>query len=344
VRWQAPNRAICAGGISDGSGHVAVSGLPAYGGAVWKAFGPDGSERGQFVGWPLVPEPSGWHGLDIKPRENMGTRVLHQRFSPRGELLDVADANSDPDQLQSEAWSLAQDPRGGCFTLVGEMDLFHNHWTRLEAQRFDEAGRPVWPQPLAFNSNDDRAFLFVAAGVSVRGDALALRQSASSVDVTWIRPDGAPVAEAVRAEPYAELTGSADVRKYQVELVPLLDGDLAVRVDGTFRRRYPHLGTQTAALPAWLAARSAWTFRFTRGNHGYALFPPRGQAAPRCDQAIELLAPSGRLCGRVTLVGAGDACETGVVDQGWDGTVVQQRARSACAWRFWPGLLARDPG
>lgn len=341
VRWQAPNRAVCDGGISDGSGHVAVSGRPAYGGAVWLAVGPDGSPHHQFVGLPLLSQPSGWHGLTIRPRENTGTRVLQQRFSPEGDVLAEADANSDPDQLQSEAWSLAQDPKGGCFTLVGEIDLFHNHWTRLEAQRFDEAGRPRWPEPLAFNTNDSREFLFVAAGISVRGDALALRQSSSAVDVTWIRPDGARVAEEMGAEPYAELTGSPDVRKYQVELAPLLDGDLAVRVDGTFRRRYPHLGTRTAALPGWLAARADWSFRFTRGNRGYALFPPRWQAAPRCDQAIELLAPSGRLCGRVTLVGDGSACETGVVDQGWDGTVVQQREKVACEWRFWPGLLAR---
>jgi hypothetical protein len=107
-----------------------------------------------------------------------------------------------------------------------------------------------------------------------------------------------------------------------------------------FQRAYPAGSTRSAPLPAWLAARASASYRFTRGNRGYAVFPPAGQASADCSQAIELLAPSGRLCGRVTLPGGGTPCSTGQLDQGWDGTVVQQRTTGECRHRLWPALLA----
>lgn len=44
---------------------------------------------------------------------------------------------------------------------------------------------------------------------------------------------------------------------------------------------------------------------------------------------------------RVVLREAGTGCTTGAVDQGWDGTVVQQSGKDACTYRYWPGLLGR---
>jgi hypothetical protein len=110
-------------------------------------------------------------------------------------------------------------------------------------------------------------------------------------------------------------------------------------VDGQLRRAYGHLALASSTLPAWLADRALWSFRFTRGNRGYALFPPPDGAASTCTPAIELRAPSGRLCGRVTL--PADAGSCGGVDQGWDGSVIQQRGLGACRYRLWPALLAR---
>ena len=104
-------------------------------------------------------------------------------------------------------------------------------------------------------------------------------------------------------------------------------------------RIYPRLATRTVPLPDWLAARSAWTFRITRGNAGYAVFPPPGAASADCTQAFALVAPSGRLCLRVTLREDGAGCTTGALDQGWDGTVVQQSGHDPCTFRWWPGLL-----
>jgi hypothetical protein len=43
----------------------------------------------------------------------------------------------------------------------------------------------------------------------------------------------------------------------------------------------------------------------------------------------------------VTAARSDDAtgCSTGAIDQGWDGTVVQQSGKDACTYRWWPGLL-----
>ncbi len=109
------------------------------------------------------------------------------------------------------------------------------------------------------------------------------------------------------------------------------------------RARAPGDGSRACsgeAAPAWLAARTNQTFRFTRGNRGYAFFPPAGQNSADCTQAVELLAPSGRRCVKLTFRRDGNACVTGAIDQGWDGTVVQQASSGACGWRSWPGLLA----
>jgi hypothetical protein len=67
-----------------------------------------------------------------------------------------------------------------------------------------------------------------------------------------------------------------------------------------------------------------------------------GTLSADCTQSIELLAPSGRLCGRIVLHEDGAGCTTGEVDQGWDGTVVQQSGHDACRYRWWPRLLAGD--
>lgn len=339
VHLSPPAGATCGAALADGTGRVAIAART--GDATrWQVFRPDGSAAGAFSAAALVPEPSGWHGLDVAAGAS-GPLVSQLRLSPDGAPLGTSPASADPGHLRSDLWVLAQDPRGGSFTLVGETDLFHNHFTTLEAQRFDASGAPRWPENLRLAGNGDHSFQFLGAGVSTQGECLALWQHSADVDVLWVDRAGATAAAETRAERADGVIGSASYRAYRLELAPLLDGGLALRADGTFQRTYPRLATRSAPLPGWLAARAGWTYRFTRGNRGYALFPPAGEPQPTCDRAIELLAPSGRLCGRVTLRGAGAPCTSGAVDQGWDGTVVQQRVKDGCDYRFWPGLLAR---
>jgi hypothetical protein len=331
---------VCAGGTSDGTGYVALA-AQGGGGASWQVHGAGGEPLGMFSAWPAFPAPVGWHGLVVeRAGDGGGSLVAHAAFQPGGALLASYPVSRDPALTVTHRWSLAQDPLGGCLAVVAQTDLLHNHWAGLRAQRFDAAGAPRWREPAEFGWRSDPTVFFLAAGMSRRGEALALWQHSAFVDVTWLDAAGATAAAGDRVERSAAVLGS-DALEHAIELVPLLDGGLAVRADGAFRRVYPHLSTTSAPLPAWLARRATWSLRFTRGNQGYALLPPPGAASADCSQSIELLAPSGRLCGRVTLMGDGEACATGIVDQGWDGTVVQQRTQDGCSYRSWRGLLAR---
>jgi hypothetical protein len=169
-----------------------------------------------------------------------------------------------------------------------------------------------------------------ALGVSTGGEALVLESaSGGGMTVRWVRADGT-----------AATAPATDPNGFGGQLLPLLDGSLVLLQGPTPLRRYPHLSTASEPAPPWLSARANQAFRFTRGNKGYAFFPPAGQQSGACTQAVELVAPSGRRCVKLTFRRDGNACVTGAIDQGWDGTVVQQTSSGACGWRFWPGLLA----
>jgi hypothetical protein len=305
----------------------------------WQAFTPAGAAQGRFAAWPLVPEPSGWQGLLVTPGiSGGGAAVAHRNVHPDGAVAEEVAVCLDPSLSGTQRWSLAQDPLGGALTLVGEVDLYHNHFTSVRTQRFDEAGLARWPELVNAGGSGDHSIEYLATGVSRQGESLSLWQRSAFLQLAWQNTAGEVVAADMGTEHYFDVFGSTAFRPYELELVPLLDGALALRVDGVFKRRYDHLALASSPLPDWLSARAGGTFRFTRGNRGYAAFPPPGQASADCAPSIELLAPSGRLCGRVTVPG-GAGCTTGQLDQGWDGTVVQQRAAGGCQYRFWPGLL-----
>ncbi|BDG05349.1 hypothetical protein [Anaeromyxobacter oryzae] len=331
----------CAGGTSDGTGHVAVAALIAGAPASWQVYAADGKARKAFDAWPVMPEPEGWQGLVVKPSTgaNGGNLVQHAAFAADGSAGASTVVSWDPTLVGTTLWNASPDPLGGCLVVVAGIDLFHNHWSGLRAQRFDASGAPRWSTAGMFGARSDR-ILFLGGGVSRAGESLAIWQHSAWLDVSWFDASGTSLGESDFTERSDAVLGS-NALQHDIDLVPLLDGGLAVHADGAFRSVYAHLATASAPLPSWLADHATWTYRFTRGNAGYALFPPPGQDSADCSQAIELYAPSGRRCGRVALHGDGRSCSTGSVDQGWDGTVVQQEAAGACTYRFWPGLLAK---
>jgi hypothetical protein len=166
--------------------------------------------------------------------------------------------------------------------------------------------------------------------VSTLGEALVVaEEDPGAMSASWLDRNGRVVVGPTPLAPRGEGYGRA--------LSPLLDGSL-VSHSGRFER----LATSPSPAPAWLEERPGATFRFTRGNRGYAVFPLAFAESSDCSVAIELLAPSGRRCGTVTLRSADGACTPGRVDQGWDGTVVQKVRADRCTYRWWPRLLAGD--
>lgn len=345
IRRSVPAGWACIGGTSDGTGAVAVGARDASGATSWQAYAADGSARSLFaVSPPLLSEPSGWHAVASSgPQGAEAPQVQVLAVAPDGAVTRREAVSPDPTRAVYVRWNLAGDPSGGSFVALRSSALAGNHWSSVEAQRLDASGAPAWPGGAEVRTVDSASEpLFLAGGVSARGEALVLSQRSASLDVSWLDPrTGAaiPGSSAERAEAFSGVTG--DGIAPALELHPLLDGSIAVRSDGTFRRAYGRLATRSSPLPAWLGERARFTFRFTRGDAGYAAFPPAGEASADCSQRVELLSPGGRLCGRVVLREGGGSCTTGVVDQGWDGTVVQQSGRDACVHRAWPRLLAR---
>jgi hypothetical protein len=164
-----------------------------------------------------------------------------------------------------------------------------------------------------------------------------LRRPGQDHDLTlrWIAADGQSQAVATDAGGAAAFAGSP------IRLYPLLDGALVLQSGTSWSRSYEHLADHGTSPPPWLQARPGARFRFTRGNRGYALFPPPDQFSSDCSQAVEIISPEGRSCARITFHDPGvSGCKSGFIDQGWDGSVVQQTASGACSWRVWPRFLA----
>ncbi len=335
VRLTAPAGGTCVAGNADGTGAVALGVRDAAGALTWQATSRDGRPLGTFAAEALVAAPDGWQGL-----AGVDGAVEHLSVAPDGRVRRASPISPDPALRTGFRSRLAQDPQGGSVVLFRSVTVAGNHWNALDAFRFDASGAPRWPEAVPVSSDPDAAEpYFMAAGVSTTGSALMLFQDSAYLRARWVEPSGAAVADAGEPEASAAVVGEG--LSHDVDVAPLLDGGLAVRSDGAWLRRYAPLATRSEPLPSWLAERARWGYRLTRGNAGYAALEPAGEASPDCAQRIELVAPSGRLCGRITIRESAQGCTTGALDQGWDGTVVQQSGKDACTFRWWPGLLAR---
>lgn len=98
--------------------------------------------------------------------------------------------------------------------------------------------------------------------------------------------------------------------------------------------------------PDWLPAHKGTKIHMAFGGRAYAFIdlPKRSTA---CTQQIEVVAPSGKSCGKVSFPIQDGTCDTGDLSVGYDGTVVQQLpsskpdadGRLQCNWRFWPAVF-----
>lgn len=336
-----PDGGSCAAATSDGTGAVVIAAVR-EGGATWQAYGADGAPHTAFQAEPsLVPGPQGWHAIVVTPAPPGGEPgAEHVLFGSDGQPGARTPVTPDPAQQARFRWHLSRDPAGGALVGVRSTNVSGNHWSSVLAHRFDADGEPRWPGGVRVTTDDSALEpMFLAGGVSSQGLALVLAQDSAFLDASWLGAGGEAVAASDAGERSDGVVGPG--LSPAIELVPLLDGSLAVRSDGAFRRTYGPRATASGPLPRWLSERTASIVRVTRGGAGYAALPSAGAASPDCTQRIDLLSPSGRLCGRISLREEGGACTTGHLDQGFDGTVVQQSARDACTYRWWPGLLGR---
>lgn len=320
----------CSGGVSDGNGHVAATTHTGQGWAERQAFSPGGKLENRFgTGLALFPQAEGFVGVHGGAWTSpYAPRV--EAFLGDGSPRRTTEFGGTPDDPPIHQWTAGEDPRGGALLVFAWHRVDGTGACDGEAHRFDGNGEPG---AIARGVG----CLLLAAGVSNQGEALVLEAAEGGVRVHWIRADGS-------AAKAPTLDGKVnDLFPFGVALSPLLDGSIAARNGDRFTRRYPHLGDGSEPAPAWLADMPAGSrYRFTRGNQGYAWFPPVGEQRTECTQAAELRAASGRLCAKMTFTGPADPCRVGPLDQGWDGTVVWQPDLDHCAWRWWPRLLAKE--
>src|SRR5258708_101995 len=67
------------------------------------------------------------------------------------------------------------------------------------------------------------------------------------------------------------------------------------------------------------------------GGKGYAVLP-EPENSSSCEQQIEVISPSGQVCGSATFSIGGGACTTGTIIVGYDGTVVQRGPARPASW------------
>jgi hypothetical protein len=330
----------CLGGTGDGTGHVAV-GAREGDSVVWTVFRPDGARTGEAAGpglEELVRQENGWHGVVSTPLFSPFQASDHVWLGTDGTFA-ARTPLAPPDGFLVNELRLAADPGGGSAIAAAVTATGGTHPSRVEALRFDPAGAPVHGARNVM-SDTSPTIPFLGAGVSRRGETIVTYRVPGILAWTWLSRTGTPIATG--EVPQIDV-GAAD----PVHLEPLLDGGVAARFGGAWSAVIPHLGGTASPAPPWLAARRGTSLRFTRGNRGYAILPPRGEALPDCAQVVELRAPSGLLCGRVTIRDGAGGCTGGAVEQGWDGTLLQQSPRDdcsgtacACTVRAWPRLLA----
>jgi hypothetical protein len=340
VHLEVPPGGACVGGVSDGTGAVALGVRGADGSVTWRVHGAGGAAAGTFpADAPLLSQPSGWHALAVsRPPPGADPTVDHVVASRSGEVTVRARVSPDPSVGVGPRWSLSADPAGGSAVAVRATNVAGNHWTSVTVQRFDAAGAPRWPGGArALTADGPREAMFLGAGVAVDGDLLVLAQHSAFVDVAWLDPAAASAGGSALQEGAAGVVGAG--LSHALDLSPLLDGSVAVRSDGTWRRTYAPRAAASAPLPAWLAARADAGLRLAPGGRGYVLLPPVGRAAPDCATRVDLVSRGGRTCGRITVREPGADCTTRDVEPGWDGTLVVQSAADACTLRWWPALL-----
>jgi hypothetical protein len=136
------------------------------------------------------------------------------------------------------------------------------------------------------------------------------------VIVRWIDGNGAPLT------PWTDAGDGGDIHMF-----PSVGGGVAVEVAGRLMSFASGSATPQPA-PSFLTAKHDLVP--VRGGRAYALVPRPGYSLKT---AIELYAPSGKLCGTIDMTGMK------ALAVGRDGTVIGLDENDWCAASWWPHLL-----
>jgi hypothetical protein len=234
----------------------------------------------------------------------------------------------------------ANDPTGGMIHERNAVDSAENVTMLLDA--IDAGGAVRWTRalPELFARNDPKD---MRIGADRKGNVLALWQSDRRYGPgtwagQWFDHDGAPgpVFRAYLA--------------YPERLVERAESGLFLQGDQGWLGQFDAQATSMSPPPPWLASRPHTNLHMVHGGNGYAVLPAPGSTGA-CEQVVEVISPSGKVCGSSTFGIGGGSCTTSSIIVGYDGTVVQQlpREREApcraadhecdCTYRYWSGYF-----
>jgi hypothetical protein len=219
--------------------------------------------------------------------------------------------------------------------------------TTVLLDAIEPSGAIRWTRALpdVLGPNDSRGLVL---GVDRQGNVLALwARGSRSYDARWV---GQWFDHAGTSGPVFDVLTSDRVAIALYERVGdglfLYGGDSA---GASWIGQFDARSTSMSPPPAWLAARPGKTLHMVHGGRGYAALPRPG-SSDSCEQQVELISPSGQVCGSATFSAGGGACNTRSIVVGYDGTVVQQGPREretcsandhicTCTYRYWPGFF-----
>jgi hypothetical protein len=146
----------------------------------------------------------------------------------------------------------------------------------------------------------------------------------------------------------APLTGFPAASETRVFAAPLLEGDVALALDGAWSFLLSPASATLESIPCWLADRPGTDLDIVLGGNAYAVLHP----SDRCDQTLEIVSRQGLSCGYVPLgppaVGCGGEFSSGPV-VGRDGTIVRPpfaedagAGNPLCIQEYWPAALGRS--
>jgi hypothetical protein len=320
----------CWSASSDGQGFIVADAHAAQESTFavhWVILDPRGTQSGGFnAGMAIAPQPSGFHGTSFFfSQSSPPSEVAFLEWSETGTMVSNSVIGSDACG-PAGAWRV---PRGGSIALTicgsGAHGVVHAYRFAADGTRFRKDGSftgasfgllfPRFPQSLS-----------VIAGSDVSGNMLIVAYPGSVAGLKdddfaaqWFDPFGAPLTAVFSA---AKGTGEAALR-------PLVEGDLALQIDGRWVATLSAGSAGPHPVPDWLASRDHFDFEIVRGGKAYALIPRNGAPDTR---TLEFLTPGGERCGATTF-------PIGGLSVGFDGSVIAASGDGGCKKTWWTGLL-----
>jgi hypothetical protein len=296
----------------------------------------------------LLPQAQGFQTINVICTG--GAWVEFTAYDGTGKLLTAVDLGSYSGcSAHMEEVDGAADPAGG--TVVAWMPTASGGRSdphrQVKVQRFDGSGKVRFEAvTVAGWLEEPVARHAIVVGTDVRGRTLVLWNGdalfgAGSIAGQWLDAQGVALTPIFQAQ-VPSLRGP---RYLGAVLSPLIGGGLALQADGKWTHTFASGSSEAQAAPDWLAQRSG-RLEIVRGGRAYALMPP-APGAFVCSQQVEVLAPDGSSCGKLTFETPDGACARSPLSLGPDGTILQQQllahpdpeGRDGCTQKWWPQIL-----